>query len=203
LEEENDAPSLWDGWFPSDVPFFKLAMFDKLVHRPYHAVTLQGPLNLKQLAEDHRDRTFRSETIIDRSGNPKLDRLLLCLEGNVFGYLEGETFKVYAPTPEAAQTAARQFRRYVKPQAAAKASFLIISLEDSGPHTETVAIEREAPVATEELALHYGADFPVWEKQWTERMRRTSSGLTIFHGPPGCGKTSYLRARTRSRVQTR
>jgi SpoVK/Ycf46/Vps4 family AAA+-type ATPase len=25
-------------------------------------------------------------------------------------------------------------------------------------------------------------------------MRRTPSGLTIFHGPPGCGKTSYLRA---------
>jgi hypothetical protein len=169
-------------------------LLDQLLRRPYHAVTLEGPLNVKQLAEDHRDRTFRSETSIDRCGNPKLDCLLLRLEGGVFGYLEGDSFKIYAPTPEAAQAAARQFRCYVKPQAAGKPCFFVISIEDHGPNTETVPIERLAAVTTEELALNYGTDFPAWEQQWTERMRRTPSGLTIFHGPPGCGKTSYLRA---------
>jgi hypothetical protein len=193
-EEADDTPSLWDRCFHSDVPFIKLMLLDQLLRRPYHAVTLEGPLNVKQLAEDHRDRTFRSETSIDRCGNPKLDCLLLRLEGGVFGYLEGDSFKIYAPTPEAAQAAARQFRCYVKPQAAGKPCFFVISIEDHGPNTETVPIERLAAVTTEELALNYGTDFPAWEQQWTERMRRTPSGLTIFHGPPGCGKTSYLRA---------
>ncbi len=55
-------------------------------------------------------------------------------------------------------------------------------------------LERSAPVTTEELELNYGEDFPSWEQQWTERLRGKPSGLTILHGPPGCGKTSYLRA---------
>ena len=194
LEAADDTPSLWDRCSHSGVPFIKLTLLDQLLRRPYHAVTLEGPLNVKQLAEDHRDRTFRSETSIDHCGNPKIDYLLLRLEGEVFGYLEHDAFKIYAPTPEAAQAAARQFRCYVKPQAAGKPCFIIISIEDHGPHAETVNIERTAPITTEELALNYGEDFPAWEQQWTQRMRRTPSGLTIFHGPPGCGKTSYLRA---------
>jgi hypothetical protein len=193
LEQADDKPSLWDH-VPCEVPFFTLALLDQLLRRPYHTVTLEGPFNLKELVEDHRDRTFRSEKSLNRSGYLKIDRLLLRLEGEVFGYLEGDAFKIYAPTPEAAEAAASKFRRYVKPQAAGKPCFFVISIEDYGPCTATVAIERLAPVSTEELALNYGEDFPAWEQQWTERMRRTPSGLTIFHGPPGCGKTSYLRA---------
>ncbi len=92
LEESDDSFSLWNRYFPSDVPFFKLTLLDQLLRRPYHAVKLEGPFNLKQLAEDNRDRTFRSETSINRSGHPQLDRLLLRLENEVFGYLEADTF---------------------------------------------------------------------------------------------------------------
>ena len=194
LEESDDSFSLWNRYFPSDVPFFKLPLLDQLLRRPYHAVKLEGPFNLKQLAEDNRDRTFRSETSINRSGHPQLDRLLLRLENEVFGYLEADTFTLYAPPPAAAQAVARQFRRYVKPPVAGKPYFYVISVEDQGPCTETVPLERSAPVTTEELELNYGEDFPSWEQQWTERLRGKPSGLTILHGPPGCGKTSYLRA---------
>lgn len=177
-----------------DVQFFDLPMLTRLLRRPYHAVTLEGPLNLKQLAEDHRTRTFRSESTLTRSGRPKLNRLLLRLEGDVFGLLEGHTFKLYAPTPEAAEAVAKEFRRYVRPEAAAKPCFYIISTEPHGPTVETVTIERPAPVSTEELALNYGVDFPSWEQQWREQMYRKPSGLSLLYGPPGCGKTSYLRA---------
>jgi len=193
LEEADGAPSLWDHVL-CDVPFFTLTLLDRLLRRPYHTVTLEGPFNLKELVDDHRDRTFRSEKSLNRSGYLRIDRLLLRLEGEVFGYLEGDAFKIYAPTPEAAEAAASKFRRYCTPQAADKPCFFVISIEGHGPCTETVAIERLAPVTTKELVLNYGEDFPAWEAQWTERMRRTPSGLTIFHGPPGCGKTSYLRA---------
>jgi hypothetical protein len=193
-EALDDTGSMWDHFVPREVSFFKMTLLDWLRHRPYHVVTLQGPLNLKQLTEDYRDQTFRSERIIDRSGNLITTRLLLRLGGEVFGYLEGESFQLYAPTAESVQTAAKEFRRYVKSQSAGKPRFYIISIEDDGPRTETVTIERPAPVTTEELALNYGEDFPAWERGWTERMQSTPSGLTILHGPPGCGKTSYLRA---------
>jgi SpoVK/Ycf46/Vps4 family AAA+-type ATPase len=44
------------------------------------------------------------------------------------------------------------------------------------------------------LSLHYGDDFLRWESSWLKRLRQRSSGLSIFHGPPGCGKTSYIRS---------
>ena len=192
--EPADTTSLWDRYFPSEVPFFKLALLDQLRHRPYHTVMVEGPLNEKQMAEDYRDHTFRSETIVDRCGNQIIHRLLLRLDDYVFGYLEEDCLKIDAPTPEAAQTVAKQFRRYVKPRGAGKPFFYVISVEDFGPSTAALEIERLAPVTAEDLTLHYGADFLGWEKQWTERLHQVPSGLTIFYGPPGCGKTSYLRA---------
>jgi len=196
VEDADDASSLWDRFnqSPSKELFFLMPLYDQFVRCPYHEVTLEGPINAQQLAKDCRAQTLRSETIINRSGHPKISRLLLRLEKGIYGCLEWENLNIYAPTLEGAQAAAGKFRRYLKPQAVSKPSFFIISIDESGPNAETVEIQRPAPVATEELALNYGDDFPAWEAQWTQRMRRTPSGLTVFHGPPGCGKTSYLRA---------
>ena len=194
LEDPDETSSLWDRYLPTDVPFFKLALLDPLYRRPYHTVTLEGPFKLKQLGEDHREHIFRSEKIMDRSGNLKIDRLLLRLEGEGFGYLEGNLFKIYAPTPAVAQAAAQKFRRYVKPQPVGKPYYYVISVDQGGANAQKIYINRPLPVTTEELALHYGEDFPTWEKQWRDRLYRASSGLTILHGPPGCGKTYFLRA---------
>ncbi|MEI6197651.1 MAG: AAA family ATPase, partial [Verrucomicrobiota bacterium] len=195
LATPDDDASLWDRYFPNDVPFFKMGLLDHLLRRPYHAVKLMGPLKIKQLAEDNRDRTYRSEKVVDQSGNEKTFRLLLRFDGGAFGYLEGDdTFKIYAPTPELAQAIAKQFRRYVKPQAANKPFHYVISIENGGANAQKIYINRPLPVTTEELALHYGDDFPAWEKEWRDRLYRATSGLTIFHGEPGCGKTYFLRA---------
>jgi hypothetical protein len=194
LDGAEDTDSLWSRFYPRDVPFFKMALLDQLLRRPYHAVALEGPFHVKKLAQDYRAQVFRSETSINRSGAPCIDRLLLVLGDGVFAYLDDEVFKLYAPSPQSAEAAALKFRRYVKPTAPGKPRFYVVAVNPEGPDAETVVIERAAPVATEELALNYGEDFPAWEEEWTERMRRVPSGLTILFGPPGCGKTSYLRA---------
>lgn len=178
----------------SSVSFFKRALLGKYLNRPYHKIALEGPVKAKQLAADYRDKLFRSETFIDRSGNLKTARLLLSFENDAFGCVEDDTIKIYAPTPEAAQAIAQRLRCYIKTQDADEPFFLIISLKEYGPATETVDVERTAPVSIEDLALHYGEDFPTWESEWRERLRQKPSGLSILHGPPGCGKTSYLRA---------
>jgi SpoVK/Ycf46/Vps4 family AAA+-type ATPase len=82
----------------------------------------------------------------------------------------------------------------VKPQRADTPCFYVICINELRPETQTVTVERSAPVTLEELALNYGPDFPAWEIEWITRMSRHPSGLTILFGPPGCGKTSYLRA---------
>jgi hypothetical protein len=194
LADPDDAPSLWNRYLPSEEPFFKMAMLDQLLRHPYHTVSLEGPFKLKQLVEDQRGHTFRSETVIDRSGNSNTYRLLLRLPGDVFGYFEDEILKIYAPTAEVAQATAQQFRPYVKPSPQNKPYHYVISIENGGANAQKVYIDRPLPVSTEELALHYGVDFPAWELEWRARLSRVTSGLTIFHGEPGCGKTYFLRA---------
>ena len=54
-------------------------------------------------------------------------------------------------------------------------------------------MEQAGPINEQELALHYGTDFVDWERTWIERLRQRRSGVSILFGPPGCGKTLYLR----------
>jgi hypothetical protein len=149
---------------------------------------------MQKLAEDYADKTFRSDRVITPSGAMEIERLFLTLGDGVFTFYESPTIRVYAPTPEAAAAGAQEFRKYVKPPGEGKAHFYVISNCPDGASAESVQVKRSAPVSTQELALHYGDDFPAWEAEWIARMRGTPSGLTIMHGPPGCGKTSYLRA---------
>jgi hypothetical protein len=100
---------------------------------------------------------------------------------------------VFAPTPQAAARVAADFRRYVKPIQKAKPGFYLVSLRPDGPQTELVAVDACPTADAEELALHYGADFGAWEQQWLARLANRHSGVTILFGPPGVGKTSYLK----------
>jgi energy-coupling factor transporter ATP-binding protein EcfA2 len=202
LEDPTGGVSLWNRYHPREIPFFKVALMDQLLKRPYHAVMLEGPFNNKQMAQDYREQTFRSETSINRTGTPSIERLLLCLGNGLFAYLDESGLKVYAPTPLAAEAAAQEFRHYVRPPDERKPHFHVISMMPEGPCAESVPIERSAPVSTEDLALNYGQDFPLWEQQWRERMSKVPSGLTILFGPPGCGKTSFLRALMSRLIET-
>lgn len=44
-----------------------------------------------------------------------------------------------------------------------------------------------------DLALNYGKDFLEIDKTIKERLSEKSSGLYMFHGPPGTGKTTYIK----------
>src|SRR5438094_2995810 len=46
----------------------------------------------------------------------------------------------------------------------------------------------------DQLKIHYGDDFLEWHQTWLERLRQRTSRVTVLFGPPGCGKTSFLRS---------
>jgi hypothetical protein len=195
LEElDLDDDMLWSRYLPREIKFFHLPLLEKLLGRPYHSVLLEGPFDLPRLAREHAAKLFRSETTILRKGKPYIDRLFFAFGDGLFGFLDEEGLRLYAPTPQAAAAAAQGFRQYLKPIQEDKPRFFVISLTPEGPIAESVVVERTAPVTTEDLVLNYGDDFVPWEKEWLGKLRHRPSGVTILHGPPGTGKTSFLRA---------
>ncbi len=176
-----------------DISFFTLPVYEALRQRPYHQVLVQGPFDIRRLAHDHREHIYRSEVACLQQGKPSVESLLLCLGQGVFVLQDSRHLTVFAPTPQAAARVAADFRRYVKPLKKAKPGFYLVSIRADGPQTELVAVDACPTADAEELALHYGADFVEWEKQWLARMAKRHSGITILFGPPGVGKTTFLR----------
>ena len=176
-----------------DTSFFNLPVFYQLRQRPYHRVNLQGPFDTRRLAHDYQQYLYRSEVACLQPYQPAIESLLLCLGQGVFVLYEGGDLTVFAPTPQAAARVAADFRRYVKPLMKAKPGFYLVSLRADGPQTELVGVDACPTADAEELALHYGADFGAWEQQWLARLAQRHSGVTILFGPPGVGKTSYLK----------
>ena len=195
LEHQPDPYELEDGFFAHDVKFFDVPVLDEIRHRPYHQVDLEGPFDLKKLIQKFRPQLYRSQTAVNRSGHAKISRLLFNMGDGVFAILSRHYLSVYAATEQVATAAAEQFRLYVKPErGATKAYFYVISLTHGIPHLVPVPIERLTSVKDEDMTLNYGADFLAWEQGWLKQMSRSTSGLTIFLGKPGTGKTTYTRS---------
>ncbi len=84
-------------------------------------------------------------------------------------------------------------KTYRKPKEHEKPGFRLVSLASDQPRALLIPVRQAAPVNEAEISLHYGEDFVAWERSWLERLGQRASGVSILFGPPGCGKTSYLR----------
>jgi len=191
LDGECDVQSLWPLMSSGELSFFNLPLLEQLHRRPYHLIKLKGEFNPTKLLRDHRSQLLRSECDQTQKKKTQVERLMFSLGEGVFAVYEARKLMVYAPTTQAAAQAAKQMKKYRKPEPK-QPGFWLVSLSGSHPNTEKIVVDQPAPVNEEELALHYGDDFLDWERTWLERLRQRRSGVTVLHGPPGCGKTSYL-----------
>ena len=192
LAEVIDVDSLTRMMQDGNVTVFNFPLVEKLHRRPYHLLRLRGSFNLARLLRDHRSQLFRSESCRNATGETHIERLMFDLGENVFVLYSVLELSVYAPTSRAAATVAAQMKKYRRLERE-KPGFRLVSLNCGQPSAQLVTVEQPAPVSEQELALHYGEDFPGWERQWLDRLGQRRSGVSVLHGPPGCGKTSYLR----------
>lgn len=66
----------------------------------------------------------------------------------------------------------------------------IISRDQSGFFLNEIKMEADV---SSELNLHYGNNFDKFHEKLLGKLINTSKGLTLLHGDPGTGKSSYIR----------
>lgn len=161
---------------------------------PCHIATLEGKVNIQALVARHRSSIRRSHTAVSRDGTPFTASMVLDVgDGSFVSISHGEVM-TFATTPEAAAALAEEFRKFVYATGKKTVGFRLLSVEDGCICTEFVQVQRPLKLSDEALKLHYGDDFPNWEAEWLAQLGSRTSGISILHGPPGCGKTTYLRA---------
>ena len=129
-----------------------------------------------------------------------LHQLFLGLEDHVYITISHDHLSILAPTPASAESQAQWFEKTYRRQrsdAATTALFHLIGVDrefgSNGWHTVTVPVPATGLRDSADLTLHYGDDAETWLQGWQEDVARRPSGLTLFRGAPGTGKTTFIR----------
>jgi hypothetical protein len=191
--EALDSEAMFRRMFPEGAKFFELPVLERFHRRQFHLVRLRGAFRLAKLVRDHRPQLLRSESCQNAKGRTHIERLMFSLGNDLFVLYDMPELLVYAPTTQAAAEAVALLKNYRKP-VAEKPGFKLISVSGNAPTTQLVTVDQTAPLSEAELRLHYGADFLLWEAGWLAKLHQRHSGVSILFGPPGTGKTTYLRS---------
>lgn len=177
-----------------------------------HRAHVHLRLDLNRLVQDHSDCLLRSDFLPTATpwahSRPEWRGLLFDFGGGVFvevrlrinrhddDPLDGTvTLNVYAPSPEEAGNCLTQIRdTYQEIDRSEPAGYLLLRADCMGINeTKFVPVANDGCMRDEDLALHYGDDFVEWSADFIRTLHDKKLGMTILRGPPGTGKTFYLR----------
>lgn len=184
---------------PNDVRQFVLPVFKFYAFGNFHTILGEANWDFKSLYEQHKNKILRSEREISnltrKRHSTDWDAVLLRWDHDTF-LLCRHNCRVFAPTIEKADQVLHELvEKYGKKRQRKKKtpSFHILNVQTMDIDTEEVEIKRKFIHSPEDLSLHYGDDFVDWEKDFIKRLTSTSTGVSLFQGVPGTGKTSYIR----------
>jgi hypothetical protein len=164
---------------------------------PVHFCVADGLFDLARMAETLADRLVRSTYSLREDAERGVgywSNLTIRLDENTHVHCDEDTLRVYAASPEQARSTAEKLSKtFAREKAPKPATFQIVKKTSDGIDTESVALDKIVLLDSENLALHYGEAFPAWHTSFLERLQNRRTGLSILDGPPGTGKTSYLR----------
>ncbi len=163
--------------------------------RPYHTATMEGEWNVADAVMQMEDSLARSEHCSDKiKDQERWPNALFAFDGTEFVLVQRRTAVAYAPTRQQAMDRLAWFSGKFKSAAAPETpSFHIINTSYGSLRAERVEVALDFAPQEGNLDLYYGKDFVQWHGEFVETIVERRSGLSLLEGPPGTGKTSYLR----------
>lgn len=143
------------------------------------------------LLAGERESIIRGSGVVPTSG-PQERKVLVAWAGTVFLKVEKESVVVLAPTRKGAEEACARFcSLYQVAEPPAAPAYQLISKEFDF-ETKQVEMELDRIPEAGDLDLLYGDGFLEWSDALLKRLEKPH-GLTLLDGPPGTGKTTFIR----------
>lgn len=161
---------------------------------PLHEFRMDGRYDLARLMSAQSQHLFRSVRQSDtQKPDIKWDDLTFCLGPRAFVYVDECRITGFADTADEAERLTRLFCEacQIPPKPQGGSYRLIRVARDI--NTQRVPLSLDTVLSDAQLLLHYGPGFLEWHQSYLELLRRHRHGLSLLEGPPGTGKTSYLR----------
>ncbi len=181
-----------------EIGHFAFPAYRAFAHAGFHEHSLTGRFNTDQIAEELGSLVFRTQSSDRPSPHDRskcfIQRVLIRFEEQTWAICDGDSIHTISTDPERARHQAKELaRRFAMPAETEESLFYILSVRDGELNAEPVAVERSPVINREELAMHYGPSFPDWETSLLIQLGTNLSGIALFRGEPGTGKTTYIR----------
>lgn len=158
-----------------------------------HRFRMNGRWDLERATAENTTALLRSDKLIDQQDKPLWDDLTFQFAPKSLLYASDNSLESFASSAAEAEAVARDFARsYALPPEPEAGSYSLIRV-DKDIGRVTVPLAAESLLTDEVFALHYTEDMAAWHREFTQRLTSRKNGLAILEGPPGTGKTSYLR----------
>lgn len=160
-----------------------------------HVCRLNGTWDVKRAATENADALFRSiHRLSAKDTGVEWDDLTFRFGAQSFLYADANRLVSFASTAtEAEQLIARFSARYYLTPKPAGGTFHLIQEDRNSIGCHEVTLPPNTLLSDAEVGLHYGAGSQEWHQGFIATLSERSNGLSIFEGPPGTGKTCYLR----------
>jgi hypothetical protein len=165
-----------------------------------HVCRFYGSWDLDRMITENGDALFRSIRKLSskstKDATKEWDDLTFKFGPRAFLYADKDRMIGFAATSDEAERLVADFaKKYHKPKPAIESGgvFFLLQFEGETIRTREVSLSSNTILKPETLNLHYGTGSGEWHQSYVERLHKCPSGLTIFEGRPGTGKTFYLR----------
>lgn len=164
-----------------------------------HACRMNGAWDLERMASGYTNALFRSIRKLVSKGKETTktwDDLTFRFGPRAFLYADENRIIGFAATAaEAERLVTECSDKYRKPAPASPSGgeFHLIQQEGDKTGTKKVPLSPDTVLQRGALDMHYGDGAGEWHEGFVRELRARPSGLTIFEGKPGTGKTFYLR----------
>jgi hypothetical protein len=199
IAHANLFQSKWD----QNAPTFPI--MQELGAGTIHRVTPSiAPFEFPELLRMISSKLVRSDMRMRENGEKVWSTALFRTRGGAFVQWVEDTITVYAANQDCAVRIARRLQKMLFTRMERKfvPGYLLIKKIMCDVDSEFVKMETVKQLADDDLSLYYGDELLPWHQEFLEKFTTRNSGITIMEGPPGCGKTTYIRGLITSLART-